>query len=207
MRAKTTHFSHKNPVGRPRDPDIDARVLRAATALLVEHGYAAFSMAKVAKRSGIARQTIKLRWASKDDILITLTTHLLDDRVEVKRAPLGENVSARDIILLVLEDMIELLRDAAMRRIFASIIAAASYSEPMGALRQYIAQRRGIVLRELLERGIKTGEFRKDLNIEIAMDALIGPIQYRLITIGAPMETDEAEDIVNMVLGPPKPKT
>jgi AcrR family transcriptional regulator len=51
--------------GRPRDPRIDAAVLRATVELLAETGYAGLSVAAIAKRAGTSKPAIYRRWPSK----------------------------------------------------------------------------------------------------------------------------------------------
>ncbi|HHL42961.1 MAG TPA: TetR/AcrR family transcriptional regulator [Hellea balneolensis] len=202
MDVKTTHIAPKNPVGRPRNLDLDAKILDTAQDILIQEGYANFSMSKVAKLSGISRPTIRLRWANTDELFAAIVKRALSTDLLLEQARNNPDITMRETILLVLQDMIVLLSDPSMRRLFASIIAAARYSKPMGALSQYILKRRGIVLRDLVVQGIENGEFSPDINVEIALDGLIGPIQYRQLIIGMPMAPEEAVDVVNMVFGP-----
>lgn len=51
--------------GRPRDPDIDERVLTAVRASLVDVGWDGTSVRGVADRSGVSRPAIARRWPSK----------------------------------------------------------------------------------------------------------------------------------------------
>jgi AcrR family transcriptional regulator len=55
--------------GRPRHPDIDDRVLEATLAVLSEEGFAATSMAAVARRSGIHASAIYRRWPSRIELI------------------------------------------------------------------------------------------------------------------------------------------
>src|SRR5580693_7891479 len=55
--------------GRPRDPDVDRRVADAAVALFGEAGWAGFSMEAVARRAGVGKASIYLRWQAKEDLL------------------------------------------------------------------------------------------------------------------------------------------
>jgi AcrR family transcriptional regulator len=59
---------HRGP-GRPRDPHVDQAILDAATALLEEGGLRALSVSAVARRSGIARATVYLRWPTRAELL------------------------------------------------------------------------------------------------------------------------------------------
>ena len=53
--------------------------------------------------------------------------------------------------------------------------------------------------RRVLRRGVASGELREDLDLEVAMDALYGPIYYRLLVGHLPLEkafTDVLADYV-----------
>lgn len=54
--------------GRPRDPEIDARVLEVARRHLARHGYEALSVAAVAQEAGTTRQAVYRRWPTKADL-------------------------------------------------------------------------------------------------------------------------------------------
>ncbi|HEU0192151.1 MAG TPA: TetR/AcrR family transcriptional regulator [Mycobacterium sp.] len=59
----------KTPVaGRPRDPRIDAAILRATAELLVEIGYSDLTMAAVAERAGTTKSALYRRWSSKAEL-------------------------------------------------------------------------------------------------------------------------------------------
>ena len=55
--------------GRPRDPRIDAAILRATAELLVETGYANLSLAAVAERAGTTKTALYRRWSSKAELV------------------------------------------------------------------------------------------------------------------------------------------
>ena len=55
--------------GRPRDPRIDAAILRATTDLLVEIGYSNLTMAAVADRAGTTKTALYRRWSSKAELV------------------------------------------------------------------------------------------------------------------------------------------
>ena len=56
-------------VGRPRDPDLDRAILRAAVEVMTEVGLRDFSVQAVADRLGISRATIYLRWRTREALL------------------------------------------------------------------------------------------------------------------------------------------
>ena len=55
--------------GRPRDPRIDAAILRATAELLVEIGYSSITMAAVAERAGTTKTALYRRWSSKAELV------------------------------------------------------------------------------------------------------------------------------------------
>lgn len=55
--------------GRPRDPRIDAAILRAAAELVVEVGYSNLSLAAVAERAGTTKTALYRRWPSKAELV------------------------------------------------------------------------------------------------------------------------------------------
>ena len=57
------------PRGRPRRPDVDQAILRAAVDVLEEVGLQGITVSAVAKRAGVARATVYLRWPSREALL------------------------------------------------------------------------------------------------------------------------------------------
>jgi AcrR family transcriptional regulator len=70
MKADTSAVD-KTPsgAGRPRDPRIDAAILRATADLLVEIGYSNLTMAAVADRAGTTKTALYRRWSSKTELV------------------------------------------------------------------------------------------------------------------------------------------
>ncbi len=70
MKADPTPIDKAAPAaGRPRDPRIDAAILRATTDLLVEIGYSNLTMAAVADRAGTTKTALYRRWSSKAELV------------------------------------------------------------------------------------------------------------------------------------------
>ena len=56
--------------GRPRDETFDDRIIAAALSELSERGVHGFSIARVARAAGVARNSVYLRWTSADALII-----------------------------------------------------------------------------------------------------------------------------------------
>jgi hypothetical protein len=66
--------------------------------------------------------------------------------------------------------------------------------------RERVLARRVGVVRELLQRGIERGELRRDLDFDIAVDLLLGPIYYRLLISGEPLTSTFVDRVVRAVM-------
>jgi DNA-binding transcriptional MerR regulator/AcrR family transcriptional regulator len=56
--------------GRPRDPYLESRVFAAALRVYAEAGWSGFSFDAVARRAGVGKAPLYLRWQSKEDLLL-----------------------------------------------------------------------------------------------------------------------------------------
>ena len=69
MKADPSVVDKVQTAGRPRDPRIDAAILRATADLLVEIGYSNLTMAAVAERAGTTKTALYRRWSSKAELV------------------------------------------------------------------------------------------------------------------------------------------
>ena len=58
----------------------------------------------------------------------------------------------------------------------------------------------GVALQEVLERGVERGDLRPDLDLELALDVLGGPLFYRLLITGGPIDEQLAEGVADLIL-------
>jgi AcrR family transcriptional regulator len=56
--------------GRRRDPSLEPRIVAAALAVYAEAGWSGFSFEAVARRAGVGKAPLYLRWSSKEDLLL-----------------------------------------------------------------------------------------------------------------------------------------
>ncbi len=189
--------------GRPRSPDIEERIVKAAYTVLAQSGYDGLSFAKISALSGVARPTIKLRWKSREDICIATVKYILDSQNDLLIPENLDGQNIRKLVIHVLEGLITALNSRETTRILSSIVAAAHFSEPLSELRQYILSRRGIVLRRLIHAGIANGEFLESTDVEFTVDALNGPVLYHTLVLGLPMQTGMATSITDRALPAP----
>jgi len=64
--------------GRPRDPEADGRILDAAAALILVHGFDNMTVDDVASRAHVGKATVYRRWAKKEDLAVAAMGQLYD---------------------------------------------------------------------------------------------------------------------------------
>lgn len=189
--------------GRPRDTDVDERVLDTATGLLLEHGYGGLSTDAVAERTGIAKTTLYRRWPTKDHLAVAVVTRLQDadeitDTGDVRRdltAYLGKIAAA-------LERMRTAGRPDAgpSAGTVAELVAAAARHDDIGELERAMYDRRNRLAYALIEAARERGELRPGTDPEVLLDQLAGALYYRVLITGNPVDRDYTRRLVAAAL-------
>jgi AcrR family transcriptional regulator len=158
--------------GRPRSARAHASILEAAIEVLVAEGYRGFSMEAVAARAGVGKATIYRRWASKDELL------------KEAIAALNANFEYADTGSLA-SDWLALLvagtTDAAIQKVPELLGQLMTQPELHSIFSEHLVEPRRANARKMLERAQERGEIRRDVDLEIAIDMLIGPLIYLLL--------------------------
>jgi AcrR family transcriptional regulator len=169
------------PKGRaPHRRDENARlaVLHAADDLLVERGFGGVTIEGIAARAGVAKQTIYRWWPSKVDILLDT---LIDDAS--RQLSLPEKGAVVAGVRRYLRSLARFLTKEPAGKVLLALIGEAQHDAEVAAMfhQRYLDPQRQRE-REMLERGIASGELAADLDVDAALDALLGPVLYRALT-------------------------
>lgn len=180
--------------GRPRSARAHRAVVDATLELLAANGFRGLTIEAVAERSGVARTTIYRWWPSKEALLLETLITLR------QQAPVPDTGRIRDDAVAHLQGHIEAFKDSRTAPILADALAEALRSPDLGnALRGGLAVQRE-PFRQVLERAVEGGELPADIDYELAIDLLIGPIVNRALVSGGPLEPALAERVVDVVL-------
>ncbi|MDN2496791.1 MULTISPECIES: TetR/AcrR family transcriptional regulator [Nocardia] len=89
------------PLGRPRDPELDEKLMTAALLEYAQLGWGAFTMQGVARRAGVGKSALYLRWANKEQLLLdSVESVALTLRVNVDTGSLTGDLTALATALL-----------------------------------------------------------------------------------------------------------
>jgi AcrR family transcriptional regulator len=182
--------------GRPRSERARTAILRAAADLLLDEGAAQVSMDAVAERAGVSKATIYRWWPSKE----RLALDALLEWAGTGRSP-RDTGSLRGDLLALIRPWVREIRRRPFGRVTAALVTAAQ-SDPAFAedYRRHFVEQRRAPMRAAFERAIARGEAPADLDVEVALDLIYGPIYHRLLHGHAPLTERFAVSVIDLAL-------
>lgn len=188
--------------GRPRDPKLDRAILDATLHLLAEDGYDGLTIEAVAALAGVGKASVYRRFAGKEELVIEAVASLSEQPEPV----IGAGV--RDELVTLLEVIRRKSDSSVAGKIFPRLLgASAENPELMRRYREQVLDPRRRRFADVLQRGVDEGLVRHDVDLEYAVDLLVGPMAYRnLIRNQPPPGPDLAARIVDDVLVALAPK-
>ena len=182
-------------MARTHSIEAHGKVIHAALALFSERGIDATSMDAIARMSSVSKATIYNHWADKEALLMEVMLHVNG----ANREP--DDVDTGDLcgdLTTVLSRRPPGEHDAARTRITPMFIAyAAAHHEFGNAWRHRVTEPGRLALKRILNRGVERGLFPADLDLELSIALLMGPMLYRHV-LGKGMAS-KLEDIGPMV--------
>lgn len=180
--------------GRPRDPHLDEAILAATVELLCEQGFAGTTVEAVAERAGVGKATIYRRWANREELLLAAGGAM------GSCPPDPDSGDVRHDLVTLLGGLVTVMGTTPVGGLLpATVDEAARNPELRARLDEFIDARRAPV-RHALERAAERGELRADVDIELVLDLLAGPVFTRVLVTGRPLGDHLAAAIVDAVL-------
>ncbi|MFF0308917.1 TetR/AcrR family transcriptional regulator [Streptosporangium sp. NPDC004379] len=181
-------------------------ILTAAFDLVQEVGYTKLSIEGIAARAGVGKQTIYRWWPSKGAVLFDAFL-MLSERPDDGEAALPDTGDLEVDLKAVLRATVGELNDP-------------RYDEPMRALNTEIthdpalaalyAERLDGPMRELKKQRLRSaqraGQLADDLDLDVAVDMLWGPLLNRWLQRGGALTTEYADSVVETALNGLRPR-
>lgn len=182
--------------GRPRSEQSRSAVVRATSELLHEIGLRAMTTEQIAARSGSSKATIYKWWPNK--YAVAVDAFFSEMQAE---GPDPDTGSAREDFRLWLRGLCHFYTGPS-GRVFAQLVGEAQFDPAVAdELRDGLVGSRRAVLETVWDRGVVRGELRADVDREVAIDLIIGPALYRLMTGRGALDDAAADAIVDTVIG------
>jgi AcrR family transcriptional regulator len=161
--------------GRPRDPGVDERVAIAAVEIFGDVGWAGFSVEAVARRAGVGKASIYLRWPAKEALLASALRHRAGFVSEV------DTGTVRGDLVQLARQLLSLYLGGSGRAVMR--IGLEAERIPWIA-EHYEELRRSEILaaRAIVRRGIRRGELPAATSVTVLLDALCGGAMMHVMT-------------------------
>lgn len=183
--------------GRPRSPERDSALLRAARELLAEQGYDRLAMGSVADRAGAGKNTLYRRWPDKRALAVDAVASLEPDVHEFEAADLG----LRDALVRIVElwQTDSLMRDQIALGMLPALVRDAELRDAFVAAMG--PSREAVVLRAV-HAAVARGEIAPPRSPERIGELLGGLALVRFVRTGRAMTLEEGEEIIDEILLP-----
>ncbi len=191
------------PPGRPRSAEADQAILQAALELLAETGYAALTMERVRERSGVGKATLYRRYGSKEELVRAAIVHLNSDipMPEDTGSMVGDFAATAQVVLA------GAARTGALTLMPRLLSEVAGNPDMHALFSEHLVEPRRRVVRGIVERAKARGEIRADVDPELAVDLMVGPVIYRLIISGGdPTALGDPAELLGAVLDGLRPR-
>ena len=194
----TDGFSPDEPrrPGRQRSVAAQTAILTATIELLENQSLREVTADAIALRAGVSKATIYKWWPNKT--LVALDAFL--ERVESVVA-IPDTGCTRDDIEQQLKAVIACYTQAQGRLLRQFIAEGQSDPDLLAMFRERFLTARRDTVRIIWERGVERGDIRGDLDCELVIDLLYGPVFWRLLTGYNALDERQAEAIVAAVFG------
>lgn len=194
--ATQTSSPCKASTPRRRNERSHKAILQAAAELLEEKGYGEICIEAIAARAGVGKQTIYRWWSCKAAVIMEAYAAKATQDV-----PTPDTGSAREDLYQILRQLFAVLTTTTAGTAVTGLIAEAQIDPNLAeAFREQFIRCRRAATHTILVRGIVRGELRPNLNLELVIDAIYGPVWYRLLLKHAPLDDTFAEELVNFLI-------
>jgi AcrR family transcriptional regulator len=147
----------------------------------------------VAARSGVAKTTIYRRWRDRDELALAV----LIEMSEQFRAPADLGDTRKELLAFVNEATQVII----LGGVIPGLVSEIATRPELGRIyRERIIDVRLSEVGTIIARGIERGDLRADTDVRVAHELLIGPLMYRLLFSGAPLNKRHARQVVDAVM-------
>jgi AcrR family transcriptional regulator len=166
--------------------------------LLQKRSVRDLTMEAVAKRAGVGKPTLYKWWPSKAALILTMFHERIARETEMPKVGTAEQT-----IRFIVRNSIGHF-NGLFGKVMADLIAEGQ-SEPAilkELYEQHMRHRRASTA-AVIERGKADGKFASDLDAELVIDAIFGPIYFRLLMRSEPLTEQYGDQLVSQVLRRP----
>lgn len=153
------------------------------------------TMAGIAARSGVGKPTIYRTWPDSHAVAMAAFIESTEPAVSVR-----DSHSALQDLRTQLRKLTALLSTHTGKETISMFSAAHGQPDLMSALRNHVLIPNREESRRILERAMQQHEVRADLDLDIVLDLLYGPLYFRVMMGHGPLNTQFADKLLEAIV-------
>src|SRR5271155_171937 len=187
--------------GRPRSEEARQAILRSALKLLGQNGFAHLTIEDVAAQASVGKATVYRWWPDKAalvaDAFASSTTRKLH---------FPDTGSVSTDMSQQMRQLVKVFRSRRGRIVSALLGGGQSDRNLIAAFRERFLWPRRKEAYATLQRGIRRGELRKDVDMDLILDSLYGPIYMRFLIRHDNLTPEFVNHLCELILGGARPR-
>jgi AcrR family transcriptional regulator len=208
MRGKTgnngNHVARSNgrAPGRPRSEAARVAILRSTLKLLGKNGFADLAMEDVAAQANVGKTTVYRWWPNKAALIADAFANSTTQRLHFP-----DTGSLHTDMSRQMRQLVKIFRSPRGRIVAAILAGGQSDKELIAAFRERFLWPRRKEAYATLQRGIRRGELRRNVDMDLLLDSLYGPIYMRFLIKHRSLNPDFVNRLCALVLGGARPRS
>jgi AcrR family transcriptional regulator len=186
--------------GRPRSEQARVSILRSTLRLLGENGFSDLTIEDVAAHASVGKATVYRWWPNKAALIADAFASSA-----TRKLHFPDTGSVRTDMSQQMRQVIKVFRSRRGRILAAILAAGQSDRGVITAFRERFMKPRRQEAYATLRRGIQRGELRKDVDMDLLLDSLYGPIYMRFLIRHDKLTPDFVDHLCEMVLSGARP--
>ena len=195
-RANSEGNGRRRPPGRPRSEQARLSILRSSLSLLAKKGFSEFTIEAVAAHASVGKATVYRWWPDKAaliaDAFASSTTRKLH---------FPDTGSVRTDMSQQMRQLVKILLSRRGRIVSAMLGAGQSDSNLIAAFRERFLKPRRQEAYATLRRGILRGQLRRNVDMNLILDSLYGPIYMRFLIRHDKLTPEFVDGLCELTLG------
>lgn len=188
------HVKKRTP-GRPRSEEARAAILASTLELLEEVGFTDMKIEAVAARAEVGKTTIYRWWPSK---AVLVADAFMSSVIRETRFP--DTGSVREDLRAQMQRLAGIFRGQRGRIIRSLLGGGQSDPELIAAFRnRWLVPRRAEAF-GILQRAIDRGQLPPDVDRNLLLDTLYGPLYFRMLVGHGPLNASFVDGVCDVVL-------
>jgi len=173
-------------------------ILTAAHELVAEVGYRKLTIEAIAARAGVGKQTIYRWWPSKGAVVLDGMLAAMGDPEDLALPDTGDvDADLRGVVHAIVEELAEPGLSGTSRSLMIEMQDDPDLAE--GVLERLLGPQLAAIA-DRLRAAQDAGQLRRDLDLSVAVEMLIGPLYHRWLLRTAPLTPAYADTVTDLAL-------